>query len=163
MSEDWYKSPHGITVAKKWTEVHRNPLEFGTRASIPLTIVVLWQKYPRYGKVGQSAPWRSRPKFTKFGHRVLICQAPNHAKFRHPAIKSIRDIGCQKFVLWKKWTNVYQNPLGPATHQSPFYMPKIFVALNHTVYEKSVAFLHHNFGAPCGRLGPKLTRLCGDG
>ena len=64
----------------------------------------------------------------------------NHAKFRHPLIKSIRDIRCQKFVLSKKWTNVYQNPLGPATHQSPFYMPKIFVALNHTVYEKGVAF-----------------------
>jgi len=42
---------------------------------------------------------------------VSIGETPNHAKFRHPLTRSVRDIRCQKFVLPAKVTKVHKNTL----------------------------------------------------
>jgi len=50
---------------------------------------------------------------------LSIYQTPNHAKFRHPLTRSVRDIRCRKFLIPKKWTKVHQNRRWPATHKCP--------------------------------------------
>ena len=59
-----------------------------------LTEVAAWYR----GTIG--------PKFNDIREISVYWPDPNHAKFRHPLTRSVRDIRCGKFVLLKKWTKI---------------------------------------------------------
>ena len=80
---------------------------------------------------------------------------PNHAKFCHPATKSVRDIRVKNLCSPKKVDLSSSKSLKTSNTPIPVIMIN-FIIVGQTVYKKSVTkffYTLHHFGAPGDPLG----------